>query len=133
MKVVFRRFAEKVSVAVGTPWAFMIAIAIIGSWLLSGPLFGFSEQWQLVINSLTTIGTFLMVFIIQNTQNRDFQALQLKLDVLLQATKGVHPGFVSVQNLSDDDLRHLEAAFERLGGKGDTKQMVKSIEAPKAS
>ena len=132
MKALFRKFAEKISVAVGTPWAFIIAIAIIGGWGLSGPAFRFSEQWQLVINSLTTIGTFLMVFVIQNTQNRDFQAMQLKLDALLQATKGVHPGFVSVQDLSDDDLLHLEAAFQRLGGNDDIRQMVESIENPKS-
>ena len=131
MKALFRLFAEKISSAAGTPWAFIIAVGILGAWGLSGTAFRFSEQWQLVINSFTTIVTFLMVFVIQNTQNRDFQAIQLKLDALLQATKGVHSGFISVQDLSDSDLHHLEAAFQRLGSNDDVKQMVKSIEEPR--
>jgi len=82
MQKQFRRFAEKTSLAVGTPWAFMTAIGIVAVWGATGPLFGFSQQWQLLINSFTTIATFLMVFIIQNTQNRDFRILQLKLTEL---------------------------------------------------
>jgi low affinity Fe/Cu permease len=83
MKRLFGKFAESISMAVGTPWAFLGAVTAILTWALSGPFFGFSEPWQLVINSFTTIVTFLVVFLIQNTQNRDFQALQIKIDALL--------------------------------------------------
>src|SRR2546430_3379744 len=86
MKAAFRRFAEYVAVAVGKPAAFFAGVGIIAMWAISGPLFGFSEQWQLMINSFTTIVTFLIVFLIQNTQNRDFAALQLKIDALLLAS-----------------------------------------------
>ena len=88
MKHVFAKFAERVSNAVGTPWAFLGALAIILVWGSSGPVFRFSEQWQLAVNSFTTIVTFLMVFVIQNTQNRDFQALLLTLDALLLTSSG---------------------------------------------
>src|SRR5882672_7612557 len=101
MKALFREFAERISVVVGTPWAFIAALAVIVGWGISGPFFGFSEPWQLVINSFTTIMTFLMVFIIQNTQNRDFKALQLKLDVLLLASRDTHPGLISLHKLTD--------------------------------
>jgi low affinity Fe/Cu permease len=98
-KTMFRQFAERVAVATGTFWAFFGAVAVILAWAASGPIFGFSAQWQLVINSTTTIATFLMVFIIQNTQNRDFKALQLKLDVLLLASRDTHPGLISLHKL----------------------------------
>ena len=86
MNKFFRRFAEIIAAIVGTPWAFIAALLVLIGWGASGPLFGFSEPWQLAVNSFTTIVTFLMVFVIQNTQNRDFQALQLKLDELLRTT-----------------------------------------------
>ncbi len=99
MKALFRRFAERVALIVGTPWAFIVALTIIGVWGVSGPLFSFSTHWQLVVNSFTTIGTFLMVFIIQNTQNRDFKAIQIKLDALLHASPATPPGLVNLHNL----------------------------------
>ncbi|HEX2916225.1 MAG TPA: low affinity iron permease family protein, partial [Chloroflexia bacterium] len=88
MKDFFRNFANKTSAAVGSPWAFIAALGLIIVWAVTGPLFGFSDTWQLVINTGTTIITFLMVFVIQNTQNRDGRAMQLKLDELIRAAKG---------------------------------------------
>jgi low affinity Fe/Cu permease len=127
MKAVFRNFAERVAIAVGTPWAFIAAIAVIVSWAVSGPFFGFSEHWQLVVNSFTTIVTFLMVFIIQNTQERDFKSMQLKLDALLRAS-GAPRGLVGLQDFSDEDLRRLERAFHRLRGRPDVADVVRSLE-----
>jgi low affinity Fe/Cu permease len=125
---IFRRFAELVAYAVGTPWAFIAALAIIATWGLSGPVFAFSEQWQLIINSFTTIVTFLMVFIIQNTQNRDFKSLQIKLDALLAANENVPHGLINLHNLSDADLDRLEKALERIAGRRDIDAIVKSLE-----
>jgi low affinity Fe/Cu permease len=110
----FRRFAEKIAVIAGTPWAFIVGVLVLSGWGASGPLFGFSEHWQLMVNSFTTIVTFLMVFIIQNTQNRDFQALQLKLDELLRITPGAHRGIINLQELTDDELHRLESAYQQL-------------------
>src|SRR5688500_6040680 len=129
MKALFRKFAEGVAFAVGTPWAFITAITIIVVWGVSGPIFGFSEQWQLIINSFTTIVTFLMVFVIQNTQNRDFKALQLKLDELLRASDNTHKSLINMHNFSDEELHQLEEAFKRLAGKEDIKSVVKELMA----
>jgi low affinity Fe/Cu permease len=128
MTNVFRKFAELVAFVAGTPWAFIGALAILITWGASGPLFGFSESWQLIINSFTTVVTFLMVFIIQNTQNRDFKSLQIKLDALLAADKNVPNGIMNLHNLDDEDLHRLEKAFERLAGKRDIDAIVKSLE-----
>jgi low affinity Fe/Cu permease len=113
MNQLFQKFAEKVSIIVGTPWAFMVAVAVIITWGASGPLFGFSEKWQLVINSFTTIVTFLMVFVIQNTQNRDFRALHLKLDGLIHADEDAHPRLMNLQNLSDEELDRWEQELKQ--------------------
>lgn len=126
MQPLFRKFAESISQAVGNPWAFITAICVIMTWALTGPLFRFSEQWQLVVNSITTIVTFLMVFVIQNTQNRDFQAIQLKLDELLRTSDKTHPGMVNLHNMSDQDLRRLEKAFERFG-RHDIEDVLRSL------
>ena len=128
MTALFRRFAELVAFAAGTPWAFIGALAILLTWGASGPVFGFSESWQLIINSFTTIVTFLMVFIIQNTQNRDFKSLQIKLDALLAANEKVPHGLMNLHNLDDKDLHRLEKAFERLAGKRDINAIVASLE-----
>jgi low affinity Fe/Cu permease len=128
MTDIFRKFAELVAYAAGTPWAFIGALAILTVWGISGPFFGFSESWQLIINSFTTIVTFLMVFIIQNTQNRDFKSLQIKLDALLAADEDVPNGIMNLHNLDDQDLHRLEKAFERLAGKRDIDAIVKSLE-----
>jgi low affinity Fe/Cu permease len=114
MNKLFQRFAEKLAYFAGTSWAFILAVALLISWAMTGPLFDFSEQWQLIVNSFTTIVTFLMVFIIQNTQNRDFKALHLKLDELIRTGEGTHPGLIALQNLSDDELSVIEKGFERL-------------------
>jgi low affinity Fe/Cu permease len=110
----FRRFAHAVAVAVGTPWAFALAVAIIAAWLLAGPLFGYSQSWQLVINTATTIITFLMVFVIQNTQNRESQVVQLKLDELIRAVVDARNELVDLEALPDAELEHLQRQFAEL-------------------
>jgi low affinity Fe/Cu permease len=128
MTSLFRRFAEVVAYAAGTPWAFIGALAILLIWGASGPVFGFSESWQLIINSFTTIVTFLMVFIIQNTQNRDFKSMQIKLDALLAANEDVPHGLMNLHNLEDAELNRLEQAIESLARKRDIDDIVKSLE-----
>jgi low affinity Fe/Cu permease len=111
----FRRFAHRMSCGMGSPWAFTVAALVIVVWAFSGPVFGFSDTWQLVINTGTTIVTFLMVFLIQNTQNRDATALHLKLDELIRAVNGARTSLVDLEELSDDELERLRQEFRRLG------------------
>lgn len=111
---VFGRFARTVEVEVGRPHTFAVAFAIIVIWGISGPLFGWSDTWQLAINTGTTIITFLMVFIIQYAQNRDTQALQFKLDELIRVTKDADNRLIDLENLSEEDLEELKATFERI-------------------
>lgn len=103
----------------GGPWSFLAAALIIILWGVSGPLFNFSDTWQLVINTGTTIITFLMVFLIQNTQNRDAQAFHLKLDELIRALKGARNNMIDLNGLSDDELAKLRKQFERLSHRQD--------------
>src|SRR5215213_6119837 len=110
----FRKFARRTSSGVGSPWAFTFAVLIIFAWALTGPLFHFSDTWQLVINTGTTIVTFLMVFLIQNTQNRDAVAIHLKLDELIRAVEPARTGLVDLEDLSDQQLQHLQSQFQRL-------------------
>ena len=110
----FDRFAKRASRTAGHPATFAAAVIIILVWATSGPLFGFSNTWQLVINTGTTIITFLMVFLIQNTQNRDGIAVQLKLDELIRTIDGAHNGFLDLEELSDEDLARIRARFEAL-------------------
>ncbi|HJT80736.1 MAG TPA: low affinity iron permease family protein, partial [Chthoniobacterales bacterium] len=110
----FHVFARKSSDVLGSPWAFTIALAIIVGWAVTGPMFGFSDTWQLIINTGTTIVTFLMVFLIQNTQNRDAKAVHLKLDELIRAVKGARNRLVDLEKLSDDEMKQLEQEFERI-------------------
>ena|SRR5438067_13735387 len=110
----FRKFAQKVSHLVGTSWAFIVAILIVGVWATTGPVFHFSDTWQLVINTGTTIITFLMVFLIQNTQNRQDTAIQIKLDELLKGVKGARTSLVDIEELSDEELEKLHKQFEQL-------------------
>ena len=105
---VFRRFARAASAAVGRPWAFCCAVLVVIAWAALGPVFGFSDTWQLVINTGTTIITFLMVFLIQNTQNRDTEALRLKLDELILATRRARNEFGDLEDLDDAQLDALE-------------------------
>lgn len=104
MQYFFRKFSEKTSHAVGTYWAFIIAFSVILSWLVTGPIFNFSDTWQLVINTATTIVTFLMVFLIQNTQNRDSKAIHLKLDELIYASKKANNHFMTAEDMSDEEI-----------------------------
>ncbi len=115
MEEIFRALAERISNIVGTSWSFMTAIGLVLLWAITGPLFHFSDTWQLVINTSTTIVTFLMVFLIQNTQNREAISVQLKLDELLCAVQGARTEMVNLDTLSDADLARLRKEFERLG------------------
>lgn len=114
MNELFRKFAHKTSQIVGTSWAFILAVLIIVMWGVTGPMFGYSDTWQLVINTSTTIITFLMVFLIQNTQNRDAKAIHLKLDELIKGVKGARTGFVNLEDLSDEELDRLREEFAKL-------------------
>jgi low affinity Fe/Cu permease len=110
----FRVFARQASAVLGTAWAFVIALAIIIVWALTGHIFHYSDTWQLIINTGTTIVTFLMVFLIQNTQNRDAKAIQLKLDELIRAVSGARNKMMDLEALSDDELMRFQKEFERL-------------------
>jgi len=110
----FRVFARHSAIALGSAWAFAGAVLVILVWILTGPMFHFSDTWQLVINTATTIVTFLMVFLIQNTQNRDAKAAHLKLDELIRALKDARNELVDLENLSDEELKKLEKQFQRM-------------------
>src|SRR6266850_4522670 len=110
----FGRFSRQVARATGQPAAFGAALLIIVGWAVTGPFFGFSDTWQLVINTSTTIVTFLMVFLIQNTQNRDSTAVQLKLDELIRAIEGAHNSLIDLEELEEEDLQRLRAVYEEL-------------------
>ena len=111
----FRKLAVKTSYYTGRPVAFIITVALIVVWGVSGPLFGFSDTWQLVINTGTTIVTFLMVFLIQATQNRDAAAIQLKLDELLRAVETARNEMIDVEQRSDEDIDRLKAEVSQDG------------------
>jgi low affinity Fe/Cu permease len=127
----FRIFARQSSQVLGSAWAFIIAIAIIVIWAATGHFFHYSDTWQLIINTGTTIVTFLMVFLIQNTQNRDSKAVHLKLDELIRALSGARDHLVDLEKLSDDELTDLEKQFTRLREKAEdaTKQVGKMADA----
>lgn len=110
----FRKFAAKTAHLAGSPGAFLLAVAVVVVWAISGPFLHFSEIWQLTINTGTTIVTFLMVFLIQNAQNRDSRAVHLKLDELLRATADARNNMIDLENLSDDDLQHLQDTFQKM-------------------
>jgi low affinity Fe/Cu permease len=110
----FRVFARRSSIALGSAWAFVGAVLVILVWILTGPMFHFSDTWQLVINTATTIVTFLMVFLIQNTQNRDAKAAHLKLDELIRALKNARNELVDLEDLSDVELKKLEEQFKSM-------------------
>ena len=110
----FEHLSRAVTHATGRPWAFLAALLIVVLWAISGPLFGFADTWQLVINTGTTIVTFLMVFLIQQTQNKDGKAVELKLNELVAATKGASNRLIDVETLSEDELDVLEGYFRQL-------------------
>ena len=114
MKTLFRSFSHRVAEAVGSPWAFLAGVLVTVVWGATGPLFDYSNTWQLVINTGTTIVTFLMVFLIQNTQNRDSRALHLKLDELIRAAGSARNRLVDLENCSDEEIADLEKEFHRL-------------------
>jgi len=115
----FRVFARRSSMMLGSAWAFAGAVLVIVVWILTGPTFHFSDTWQLIINTATTVITFLMVFLIQNTQNRDAKAMHLKLDEMIRALKGARNQLVDLEDLSDEDLKKLEEQFQRLRKKAE--------------
>src|SRR3954470_458222 len=114
MNNLFNRFARLASDLAGSAAAFLLAATVIVVWGITGPIFGFSDTWQLVINTGTTIVTFLMVFLIQNTQNRDSKALHLKIDELIRAKKGARNKLVDLENCTDEELNQIEAEFKRI-------------------
>jgi low affinity Fe/Cu permease len=125
----FDRFAKWTSRVAGKPIAFVLAIVIVIAWAATGPIFGFSDTWQLVINTGTTIVTFFMVFLLQNTQYRDSEAIQIKLDELIRAIEGAHNALLELEELSQTDLDRIKAEYRKLAekarknlkkGKGDT-------------
>lgn len=110
----FTRFAKQTSKLAGRPIAFILAVVILIVWAASGPLFGFGDTWQLVINTGTTIITFLMVFVIQNTQNRDTAALQIKLDEVIRSIEGAHNKLLDLEELDEKELEQIRENYERL-------------------
>ncbi len=110
----FRKFAQWISEITGSSWAFILAASLIVIWIVTGPIFKFSDTWQLVINTGTTIVTFLMVFLIQNTQNRDSKAIQLKLDELIRAVGGADNSMIDIEEMSDKQLQQLQHTFRQM-------------------
>jgi low affinity Fe/Cu permease len=129
----FRVFARRSSDVLGSPWAFVMAILVIVVWAATGPTFHFSDTWQLIINTGTTIVTFLMVFIIQNTQNRDAKAVHLKLDEIIRAIKGARNELVDLEELSDEELKKLEEQFRHLRVKAENRGVNRRHKMPEDS
>ena len=121
MRDSFHRFAHGISDVVGSPAAFILSMIVIVAWAITGPAFRYSDTWQLIINTGTTIITFLMVFLIQNTQNRDARAVHLKLDELIRSVKAARNEMVGLENLSDEELDTLQQEFARLREQADNK------------
>ena len=126
MKDSFRKIANRISYLTGTASAFLLAMLVIVVWVFTGPMFNYSDTWQLVINTGTTIITFLMVFLIQNTQNRDGKAMQLKLDELIRSTKARN-SFMVIEDLTDDELAALDKEFKILHEKQLTTSTMKKL------
>ena len=130
----FTRFAKWIAKTAGHPTTFFLAVAVILVWAATGPIFHFSDTWQLVINTGTTIVTFLMVFLIQNTQNRDAKAVHLKLDELIRALGPARNHLVDLEKLSDDELKNLEQEFEKLRKKAEgAKEEVEELKSAASS
>ena len=130
MNKLFTHIANAVASAAGKPLTFVVALGIIVVWGVSGPVFGWSDTWQLVVNTGTTIVTFLMVFLIQNSQNRDGAAMQAKLDELLRAVEGARDGFIGIEHLTDTEIEKLRKALEdeSAGGTPDRRGASGSVE-----
>jgi low affinity Fe/Cu permease len=129
----FRAFACGVGSAVGTHWAFLIALGVVLAWAITGPMFRFSDSWQLVINTGTTIVTFLMVFLIQSTQNKDGKAVQLKLDELIRAQKSARNVFADLEDATEEELREFEQEFKALRARGGPHKKAARVAAEKAT
>jgi low affinity Fe/Cu permease len=129
----FARFAKATSRLAGRPVAFFLAAGIVLAWIVTGPLFGFSDTWQLVINTGTTIVTFLMVFLIQSTQNRDSEAVQVKLDELLRVTKGAHVALLDLEELEEYELDRIRQGYAELAERAreDLRRGKKDTGAPR--
>ena len=127
----FGRFAARSSHYLGSRWAFIAAIGVIVVWALTGPLFRYSDTWQLVINTVTTIVTFLMVFLIQNTQNRDARAIHLKLNELIHAVDKAKNKMIDVENLSEVELDELARTYEKIRSGAQERQQASSNVAPR--
>ncbi len=128
----FKCFAKATASASGHPVAFILALLVIVLWAATGPIFGFNDTWQLVINTATTIITFLMVFLIQNTQNRDTKAMQLKLDELIRVTKGAHTALLDLEELEDSELEKFRLNYEKLAvqARENLRKGIPDTEAP---
>jgi low affinity Fe/Cu permease len=137
MKNTFRKWAEFTAHAMGSPWAFLVAVLTIVLWCVTGPYFKYSDTWQLAINTSTTIITFLMVFLIQNTQNRETRIVGLKLDELLRGVEGARTGLVRLDHMSDEELDDVHREFLRLRDRyaplvdDDIAHVVREMEARK--
>lgn len=129
----FRLIAQHVARGIGSPWAFMTAVAIVIVWALVAPICHFSDTWQLVINTTSSIVTFLMVFLIQNTQNRDAKAIHLKLDELIRAMEGARNRLVNLEDLTDDELDRLEDEFRRIRESDTNKSARRGTECARLS
>lgn len=114
MSEMFHQFAQRVSILVGSAWVFAFACFLIIGWAICGPFFNFSDSWELSINTITTIITFLMVFVIQNTQNREIKTLNLKLDELIRSSKQARNNFIDLEEMSEAELKKLEQDFYKL-------------------
>ncbi len=128
----FSDFAKKTARAAGQPVVFALAAAVVVIWLITGPLFGFSDTWQLIINTGTTIVTFLMVFLIQNTQNRDSEAMHIKLDELIRAMEGAHNALLNLEDLGEKELDQIRADYIKLAGEARESLLEKNAGAPEA-
>ena len=130
----FSRFAKLAARESGQPRTFAFAALLIVAWLVGGPMFGFSDTWQLVINTTTTIITFLMVFLIQNTQNRDTEAIQIKLDELIRATQGAHNALIDLEEMEAPQLDAFRRRYQRLAAQSrrDIEQGREDIDSPEA-
>ncbi|HEV8369553.1 MAG TPA: low affinity iron permease family protein [Pyrinomonadaceae bacterium] len=126
----FRKFSMKAANALGSPWLFVVNVLLIAIWLAAGPFYHFSNTWQLLVNTATTVFTYLAVFLIQNTQNRDAKAVHLKLDELISSVHGARNRLVDLENLSDAELRELQSQFQKLRrqAKQNKEEDVRAIE-----
>ena len=130
MNDTFLHFSRRAAHHVGHPSAFVVALLVIVAWGVSGPIFGWSDTWQLIINTGTTIVTFLMVFLIQSTQNRDSEAVHLKLDELIRATKRARNALLDLEELSEEEVEKLRDEFRLLAERKRVKQKIKEKEKP---